>query len=141
MFSGSGSEVLSGGDGNDSLFAGGSTFQSDTLIGGDGADRYIFGTSVISTAISGFTAANASVHLISGFARGTDKIQLLTGIVSTAGTPGVSGSAVTFGGVNTISYVSSGADLVVMIHGNASNYLMIKLTGISVVDINDFEFL
>jgi Ca2+-binding RTX toxin-like protein len=141
LLGGSGSALISGGDGNDTLVAG-MTLGSDTLVGGDGADRFHFGSGVVGTASAAFTVTGSVGHVISGFARGTDKITLLTGIFTTGVSPAIVPSSASFGSTNSINFTSVGSDLVVFIHGSsANNYLAIKLSGVSTVDINDFEFL
>jgi len=140
LFGGTGSDILYGGEGNDSLVAGAFT-SIDVFYGGDGADRFVFGVIDTGVALASTQLSAQSVGVVADFVRGTDKIQLLTGIfISSGASPGISNSA-TFGGNNTITYQSDGSDLVVRLQGNANNYLIVKLTGVSVVDVNDFEFL
>jgi len=120
--------VMSGGDGNDSLVAGAATGGADTMFGGAGNDLFAFATANIVA----FSAAPSTAHVISDFSRGSDKIDLLF----MTGTPAVT-SGTTFGTTNSIVYETG----ILHIHGGANLYLTINITGVSVVDVNDFEFL
>ncbi len=141
LVGGTGVDLMYGGDGNDSLVAAGSLGDRDVMFGGDGADRFVFGVVDTGAGLASTQLSAQSVNAVADFVRGTDKIQLLTGIfIASGATAGISNSA-TFAGNNTITYQSDGADLIVRLQGNANNYLIVKLTGVSAVDINDFEFL
>ncbi len=76
----SAADLMSASDGNDSLVAGGTT-GSDTMFGGDGNDKFVFNDFAATTAAH---VAVASVHIVADFQRGSDKIQLLTGVMTTS---------------------------------------------------------
>jgi Ca2+-binding RTX toxin-like protein len=129
--------TIFGGEGNDTLsVAGDFLSQLSILYGGGGADRFQFDTG---NAV-GTNTVSATMVVIADFQRGTDKIQLLSGLTVTGASPSIINAA-TFGSTYAIAYTSVGSDLIVYITGNGNNYLAVKLTGISIVDGNDFEFL
>src|SRR3546814_17741036 len=130
---------MSGGDGYDSLVSAGSAVvaSGDTWVGGDGADKFVFGTATDAAA----STAQTTFHVVSGFQRGSDKIQLFTGFFS--GTPGVAVGTALSTSDNTIVLQTNGTTgMFVHLNGaGAEGYLPISVTGVSQLDLNDFEFL
>ncbi|MFX4220627.1 MAG: hypothetical protein ACMVO3_06340 [Thalassobaculum sp.] len=135
-------DVISGGEGNDTILGDGTTFGgNDTLVGGDGNDRFLLGNIVAANSAEVLAGAASLFDLISGFQDGSDKIQLLTGIIAGGASPSLATGA-SLGGTNSIVYQTSGTELIVYINGSAADqYLAIRVSGVSTLDINDFEFL
>ena len=87
-------------------------------------------------------SAGSTFHNIFDFTDGSDKIQLVSGIISTATIVPTFGYSDTMGADGSINFVSFGSTLVVKINGSAANdYIAIRVTGVSTLDLNDFEFL
>ena len=78
--------------------------------------------------------------VIADFTRGTDVISLYSIFTSTL-TPALSNASYSVAATDQITWTVDGSDTKVVIAGNASEYLMLNLTGVTTLALTDFEIL
>ena len=138
-----GGELLYGGDGNDTLYAGTAlTGLGDTLYGGADADKFVVTTNASFATITGSAITGADIF---SFADGTDKITLVGFGFTASGSPGLAtSSGNSFGATGTIVISGNSTNNLVEVYLNsgagANNYAKITVYGVTTLDLTDFEF-
>ena len=139
----SGGELLYGGDGADTLYAGAAVSNlADTLYGGDGADKFVVTTNVSAAGITGSSITGADIF---SFSDGTDKITLVGFGFTSSGNPALTtSSGNSFGATGTIVLSANSTNNLVEVYLNsnagANNYAKITVNGVTTLDLTDFEF-
>ena len=139
-----GGELLYGGDGNDTLYAGTAlSGLADTLYGGDGSDTFVIRSATpAALAITGATITGADIF---SFVDGTDKITLVGFGFTTSGSPSlITSQGGSFGAAAVIVISTSTANNLVEVYlngsGNANNYAKVTVNGVTTLDLTDFDF-
>ena len=139
-----GADVIYGGDGNDTLYAGlALTGVADTLYGGADGDSFVIDTAR-ATDVARITGSTITGADIFSFADGSDKITLVGFGFTGGGSPGLTtSSGNSFGLLGTIQISGNSTNNLVEVFLNSStggNYAKVTVNGVTTLDLTDFEF-
>jgi Ca2+-binding RTX toxin-like protein len=149
--SGTSSDTLIGGAGNDVIDGGMVSGSVDTLTGGGGANTFVFSTPDVDTAVSAITA------VITDFKPGVDKIQVTAGAGGAAGSAAsivrTGGSYFSLGGMlaDADAQLTGGKkyflanvnwEAYIVTDGDGAGYTnVIKLAGVPLASLNDTDLI